>query len=248
MESRVYFVGIGPGDPELLTLKALRVIKMADLIIYPGSLISDEMLAFIKGENPGAEYVDAYGKKLEEIISLIERAIATGKTPVRLFSGDPSLFSSLMEHVEALREKGYNFEVIPGVSSAFAGASRLALEFTYPDLSNTVIFTRILGKTGGATDEEILSYANTRATLVFFLSTSHAEKLSSLLQKVFPEDTRVAVLSNLTRKGEKILVTTLKELPIRLKEEGITRTALIVVGKVLDLLDKNLYRRSVLYG
>lgn len=245
---KVYFVGIGPGDPELLTLKALKIIRSANLIIYPGSLISEEMLNFIQTENPQARYIDAYGMKLEEIIAHIERAIQTGERPVRLISGDPSLFSSLMEHIELLRERGISFEVIPGVSSAFAGASRLALELTYPDLSNSVIFTRIKGKTGGAEEEEILAYAKTKATLVFFLSTSLANNLSMVLQKVLPEDARVAVLANLTRKNEKLFLTTLKELPTKLKEEGITKTALIIVGKVLELLDKNFYKRSILYG
>lgn len=245
---KVFFVGIGPGDPELLTLKALKVIRGADLIIYPGSLISEEMLSFIRQENPTAECLNAHGRKLEDIIAWIEQALKEGKKPVRLLSGDPSLFSSLMEHIEALRTRGVSFEVIPGVSSAFAGASRLGLELTYPELSNTVIFTRLKGKTGGTDDEDILIYAKTRATLVFFLSTSHAERLSLLLQRVLSGDTKVAVLSNLTRKDEKILLTTLRDLPQRVKEEGITRTALIVVGEVLELLEKNFYRRSVLYG
>lgn len=245
---KVYFVGIGPGDPELLTLKALKVIKEADVIIYPGSLISDEMLVFLKGENRHAEFLDAYGRKLEDITGWIEQALIQGKKTVRLFSGDPSIFSSLMEHIEVLREKGISYEVIPGVSSAFAGASRLALEFTYPDLSNAVILTRIEGKTGGASEEEIIAYAKTNSTLVFFLSAQYGEKLSTILRKALPKDTKVAILSNLTRKNEQIFLTTLEELSQKLKEEKITKTALIVVGKVLDLLEKNFYKRSILYG
>lgn len=246
--NKVYFIGLGPGAPDLLTLRALKLIKRADLIIYPGSLISRDMLTFLKEENPSARFFDAYGKDLEEILEEIEKALKAGKLPVRLVSGDPALFSSIMEHIERLREKGYNYEIVPGISSGLAAAASLGLEFTYPELSNTVIFTRLAGKTGGATEDEILNFAKTYSTLVFFLSSSLVEKLTNLLLKVLPQDSKVAILHRLTHSEEKIILTTLKELPQKMKDENITKTALIVLGKILNLLDKNYYKRSKLYN
>lgn len=246
--SKAYFVGIGPGAPDLLTLRALRVIKEADLIIYPGSLISKEMLNFLKEENSKASFYDAYGRDLEEILEEMERALRAKQLPVRLVSGDPSLFSSIMEHIERLRAKGYNYEIIPGISSGFMASAALGLEFTYPELSNTVIFTRLTGKTGGATEEEILNFAKSKATLVFFLSSGLIDKLSTLLLRVLPEETKVAVLYKLSRPEEKVFLTTLRDLPQKMQEEKISKTALIVVSKVLDLLDTNFFKRSELYA
>lgn len=206
-----------------------------------------DMLTFLKEENPSARFIDAYGKDLEEILEELERALKAGKLPVRLVSGDPAIFSSIMEHIERLREKGYDYEIVPGISSGLAAAASLGLEFTYPEFSNTVIFTRLAGRTGGATEEEILNFAKTNSTLIFFLSSSLVEELTNLLLKVLPKDTRVAILHRLTHSEEKIILTTLKELPQKMKEEKITKTALIVLGKILNLLDKNYYRRSKLY-
>ncbi|BAU22479.1 cobalt-precorrin-4 C(11)-methyltransferase [Caldimicrobium thiodismutans] len=245
---KVYFIGIGPGDPELLTLKALRVIKEVDLIIYPGSLISEEMSSFLRKENVKAEFYNAFGKPLEEIIAKIKEYLEQNKVVARLVSGDPALYSSIMEHIEVLRDEGITYEIIPGISSGFMASARLGIEFTYPELSNSVVFTRLSGKTGGATEEEILTLAKTKSTLVFFLSSGLAEKLSTLLLKVYNPETQVAILYKLSRKDEKIILTTLSQLAGTMLKEGITRTALIVVGDVLKLMDKNFHKRSILYG
>lgn len=245
---RVYFIGIGPGDPELLTLKALRIIKSSQLIVYPGSLISGEMLEFLKKESEGAEFFDAYGKSLEEILEKMMGALTENKTVSRLVSGDPALYSSLMEHLEVLRERGIEYEIIPGISSGLYAASRLGIEFTYPQLSNSVVFTRLSGKTGGATEEEIFHFAKTKSTLVFFLSGGLIEKLSELLQKVYPPDTKVALLHKLSRREEKILISSLSELKDLVPKEGLTKTTLFVIGEVLNLIDTNFHKRSYLYG
>ncbi len=245
---KVYFIGIGPGDPELLTLKALRIIKEADLVIYPGSLISEEMYAFLKGENGKAEFYDAFGRSLEEILQKIKEVTKQKRIVVRLVSGDPALYSSIMEHIEALREAGFTYEIIPGVSSGFMASARLGIEFTYPELSNSVIFTRLSGKTGGAKEEEILKFAETRSTLVFFLSSGLVDRLSSLLQRVYPPETQVALLHRLSRRDEKIFLTSLSKLEETMQKEKITKTALIVVGDVLRLINENFYKRSDLYG
>ena len=246
--SKVYFIGIGPGEPDLLTLRALNIIKRADLIVYPGSLISAEMLDFLKTENPKAEFFDAFGKSLSEILEKMEAYLSKGLLVARLVSGDPSIYSSITEHIERLREKKYQYEIIPGISSAFMASAKLGLEFTYPGVSNSVIFTRIEGISGGATPEEIINFAKSKSTLVFFLSSGLVEKLTETLKQVYPEDIRVALLYKLSRPEEKMIITTLADLPEVMEKFKIKKTALIIVGEILNLIDQNFYKRSILYG
>lgn len=245
---KVYFIGIGPGDPELLTLRALNLIKKSHLIIYPGSLISEEMLNFIKKENPEAEYFNAFGRSLSEILIKIEEYLNKNKIVARLVSGDPSIYSSVMEHIERLREKNYDYEIIPGISSALLASAKLGIEFTYPEISHSIILTRIEGETGGAKAEEIKNFAKSKATLVFFLSAGQKEKLDMLLKEIYPEDTKIAILYKLSRPEEKIILTTLKNFLETMYKFDIKKTALIIVGEILNLIDKNFYKRSILYG
>jgi len=246
--NKIYFIGIGPGDPELLTLKALKVIKEADLIVYPGSLISEEMLEFLKVENPEGEFYDAYGKSLGEILEKMKEIYLLGKVVVRLVSGDVTLFSSIMEHIEYIRKEEISFEIVPGVSSGLVAGARLSLEFTYPELSNSVIFTRLAGKTGGASEDEILKFCGTKSTLVFFLTSGLIEKLEKTLKKALPAETKVAILYKLSRPEEQVILTILDKLSEIMNNEGISGTALIVVGNILELMDKNFNRRSRLYA
>lgn len=245
---KVYFIGIGPGDPDLLTLRALNLIKKSHLIIYPGSLISEEMLNFIKKENPEAEYFNAFGRSLSEILIKIEEYLSKNKIVARLVSGDPSIYSSVMEHIERLREKNYDYEIIPGISSALLASAKLGIEFTYPEISHSIILTRIEGETGGAKAEEIKNFAKSKATLVFFLSAGQKEKLDMLLKEIYPEDTKIAILYKLSRPEEKIILTTLKNFLETMYKFDIKKTALIIVGEILNLIDKNFYKRSILYG
>lgn len=245
---KVYFIGIGPGDPDLLTLRALNLIKKSHLIIYPGSLISEEMLNFIKKENPEAEYFNAFGRSLSEILIKIEEYLSKNKIVARLVSGDPSIYSSVMEHIERLREKNYAYEIIPGISSALLASAKLGIEFTYPEISHSIILTRIEGETGGAKAEEIKNFAKSKATLVFFLSAGQKEKLDMLLKEIYPEDTKIAILYKLSRPEEKIILTTLKNFLETMYKFDIKKTALIIVGEILNLIDKNFYKRSILYG
>ncbi len=248
MKPKVYFIGMGPGDPELLTLKAWRIIKDSQVILYPGSLANAEMIDFLKKELPTAQFYDSAPLKLEEIIKIIETAVLSKKQVARLVSGDPSFYSAIQEQIEILRKKNIDYEIIPGISSASAGASRLGIELTYPEVSHTVIFTRFLGKTGGATPEEIKSLALKKATLVFFLSASYVKELKETLLEVLPSETPVAVLYRITQKEEKILIGTLDQLSSLLERENIKKTALIYVGEVLKLHFQNLGKRSKLYG
>lgn len=248
MGPKVYFIGMGPGDPELLTLKAWKILKNSQVILYPGSLANPEMIDFLKRELPFSEFYDSAFLKLEEILEIIEKAILEGKQVARLVSGDPSFYSAIQEQIEGLRERKIEYEIIPGVSSATAGASKLGIELTCPEVSHTVIFTRFSGKTGGATPEEIKSLALKKATLVFFLSTSYAKDLENTLLEILPSDTPVAILYRITHKEEKIVKGTLKELSELVKKENIKKTALIYVGEVLKLSFQSLGKRSKLYG
>ncbi|RKX61174.1 MAG: cobalt-precorrin-4 C(11)-methyltransferase [Thermodesulfobacteriota bacterium] len=248
MENKVYFIGIGPGDFELLTLKAWKVIKNSDVIIYPGSLANPEMIKLFKNEVPHAEFHDSASYKLEDIIEIIEKAISQGKKVARLVSGDPAFYSAIQEQIEILRDKNISYEIISGISSAVAGASKLGIELTYLDLCHTVIFTRFAGKTGGATQEEIKKLAIKRALLIFFLSATYAKKLEDTLLEVLPENTPIAILYRICQKGEKIIFGTLKELNSLVQKENIKKTALIYVGEILNAVFRNFGKRSKLYG
>ncbi|MFN4132556.1 MAG: cobalt-precorrin-4/precorrin-4 C(11)-methyltransferase [Caldimicrobium sp.] len=245
---KVFFIGIGPGDPELLTLRALKLIREAHLIVYPGSLISEAMLNFIQKENPTAEYYNAFGKSLSEILIKMEEYLVNKQIVARLVSGDPSIYSSIMEHIERLREKNYAYEIIPGISSALLASAKLGIEFTYPELSHSVIFTRLEGKTGGPKNEEIKYFAKSKSTLVFFLSAGLKDKLTTLLKEIYPDNTKIAILYKLSHPEEKIILTTIKDLAETMDKYEIKKTALIVVGDVLNLIDKNFNKRSILYG
>ncbi len=153
-----------------------------------------------------------------------------------------------MEHIEGLRKLQIPYEIVPGISSGLLAGAVLGIELTYPQISNSIIFTRVSGKTGGATEEEILKLATTNSTLVFFLSSALGEKLSQILGKVYPPDKKVTILYKLSRKEQKVILTQLSQLTETLKRENISKTALIVIGEVLELIDKNFNIRSKLYG
>ncbi|RME67605.1 MAG: cobalt-precorrin-4/precorrin-4 C(11)-methyltransferase, partial [Nitrospirae bacterium] len=174
----VYFVGAGPGDPELITLKGRKLLQKAHVIIYAGSLINPAMLEGLK-----AELYDSSGMKLEEIVDVMKRAVSQGKTVVRLHSGDISFYSAISEQIEVLRKEGIPYEVVPGVSSLSAGAAALGQELTIPEISQTVIITRAGGRTPVPEKESLELLAKHRATMVLFLSASLADRVQEALLK-----------------------------------------------------------------
>ncbi|NPA39975.1 MAG: cobalt-precorrin-4 C(11)-methyltransferase [Thermodesulfobacteria bacterium] len=244
---RVYFIGIGPGDPEYLTLKAVKVLKTADIIIYPGSLTTPELINYIKELSTGAEVIDSYGKTLEDLREIFKKAI-DGKWIARLVSGDPAFYSSIQEQIEVLRELGVSFEIIPGISSACAGAAKLGIELTWKDVSHTVVFTRFKGKTGGISEKELERIAMKNITMVFFLSVSKIKELQQVLIKKLSEDTPVALVYGVCHRDEKIALTKLKEMDKKAEDLGLKKTTLIYVGKILEGTYKNFGQRSVLYA
>ncbi|WP_456454747.1 precorrin-4 C(11)-methyltransferase [Methanopyrus sp.] len=229
--TKVYFVGAGPGDPELMTLKGLRVLRRADLVIYPGSLIPRES---VEEWCPNAELVDSHGKTLEELVETMVEAVEDDRTVVRLVSGDPFIYSSLYEQVLELRRRGVNYEVIPGVSSVNAAAAALGEELTKPRISQTVILTRPAGRTGKPEGESLSELAKHGCTMVIFLGAAYLERIvKSLLEGEYDEDTPAAVVYKASTPEEKVIWGTLGDIAEKAREEGINRTALIIVGDVL---------------
>ncbi len=232
---KVYFVGFGPGNLELLTLKGYKLLKEADVIIYPGSIIDMEALREFK-----AEKINSYGKKLDEIIDIIENALRSGRKVVRLQSGDPSIYGALNEQIHELKKRGIDVEVVPGVSSIFASAAVLKTELTSPDIPSVVI-TRPAGKT--LKEDEIEIFAKTRSTIVILLGVDKIKDVAERIAKIRGLDEPVAVVYKVSREDEKVITGTLGDIADKVEREKIKRTATIIVGKALKHS-----RRSILYS
>ena len=243
MAVQVYFVGAGPGDIELLTIKAKKIIERADVVIYADSLISPEVCRFAREE---AEIHKSASLSLEETTDIIVEAVKQGKPVARLQSGDPAIYGAIQEQMALLDEEDIDYEVIPGVSSLFAAAASLKAELTVPELSQTVIITRMEGKTPVPAAEALRSLAAHQATIALFLSVSLVEEVvSELIQGGYEPGTPAAVVYRASWEDELVIRTTLNNLAKRVKESGINKQALILVGKFLDHRGKGL--RSKLY-
>ncbi len=233
---KVYFVGFGPGDKDLLTIKAYRLLKSADLIVYPGSLINEELL-----EEFEAEKVNSYGMKLEEILDTIEKAVKAGKLVVRLCSGDPAIFSAVWEQIRELQKRGIECEIIPGVSSVSASAAALGVELTAPSLAGIAI-VRPKGRT--LADDCLEELAKLPLTIVVLLGVDRIEYVAEKIGRVRGFDEPCAVVYHASRSDEKRIVSKLGEVADIVRAEGIKRTATIIVGRAVLGYDE----RSHLYG
>ena len=243
MAVQVYFIGAGPGDIELLTIKAKKIIERADVIIYADSLISPKVCRFAR---EGAEIHRSASLTLEETTDIIVNAVKQGKTVARLQSGDPAIYGAIQEQMSLLDEKAIEYEIIPGVSSLFAAAASLKAELTVPELSQTVIITRMEGRTPVPAAENLRSLAAHQATIALFLSVSLIEEVvSELIQGGYDPHTPAAVVYKASWKDELVIRTTLNDLAERVRESGIKKQALILVGKFLERREKGL--RSKLY-
>ena len=243
MAVQVYFIGAGPGDPELLTIRAKNIIERADVIIYADSLINPDVCSYARKE---AKIYRSASLSLEETTETIVSAVRRGKVVARLQSGDPSIYGAVQEQMAALDGKGIAYEVIPGVSSLFAAAAALKMELTIPELSQTVIVTRMEGRTPVPASENLKSLAAHQASMAIFLSASLVEEVvAELLAGGYSPDTPAAVVYRATWPDELVLRTTLRELAGCVKTSGITKQALILVGSFLNSKEKA--RRSRLY-
>ena len=236
----VHFIGAGPGDPELLTIKGKRFIDSADVIIYAGSLVNEKVLADRK--ESAQVYNSAY-MTLSEVIGVMKEAEAKGQSVARVHTGDPSIYGAIREQMDALDDLGISYEVIPGVSSFLAAAASMKKEYTLPGVSQTVILSRIEGRTPVPEKEKILSLAKHHATMIIFLSVGKIEVLVHLMSESYEKDTPVAVVYKASWPEETIIYGTLETIADKVKAAGITKTSLVVVGDFLG--DK--YELSKLY-
>lgn len=237
----IHFVGAGPGAPDLITLRGAKLIQSADVIIYAGSLVNPELLSMAK-EN--CKIYNSAHMTLEEVIQVMEEAEGSSFTTVRLHTGDPSIYGAIREQMDELDKRNIVYDVCPGVSSFCGAAASLKLEYTLPGVSQSVIITRVEGRTKVPEAESLKSFATHQATMVLFLSSGHAKEVrKQLLEGGYPPDTPAAVVFKATWCEEKILRTTLEMLPEEMEKAGIEKTALIIVGNVMG----ESYEKSKLY-
>ncbi|RMF89456.1 MAG: precorrin-4 C(11)-methyltransferase [Methanobacteriota archaeon] len=226
----VYFVGAGPGDPELLTVKAKGLIERADVIVYAGSLVNPEIPGMAK---EGAKLFDSSKMALEEIIEVLADASEAGELAVRLQSGDPSIYGAIHEQITLLEDRGVECRVVPGVSSFSAAAALLKREYTVPGVVQTLILTRREGRTPVPEKERLRDLARHRASMAIFLSAGMIEEVVEELGPVYGRDTPAAVVYRASWPDEKLVEGTLGDIAGKVRAEGIDRTALILVGDFL---------------
>lgn len=237
----VHFVGAGPGAVDLITVRGEKYLKEADVVIFAGSLVNDKLLESCKD---GCEIYNSAKMTLEEVIEVIEKAEKEGKTTVRLHTGDPCLFGAVREQMDILDSLSISYDDTPGVSSFCGAAAALCAEYTLPSVSQSVIITRMAGRTPVPEGEKLSLLAKHGTSMVIFLSTGLlGEVTKELLQGAYNEDSPAAIVYKATWEDEKVVRCTVGSLEESAKNEGITKTALILVG---DFLSSG-YERSRLY-
>ena len=239
----LYFIGAGAGDPELLTIKGKRIIDSSDVIIYTGSLVNKDLFNDIK---KSAELINSAYLNLDEVLKIIFESNENGLSIARVHTGDPSMYGAIREQMVALDMAGIEYEVIPGVSSVFAGAAALKREFTLPGITQTLILTRMAGRTPVPESESIENLAKIQASMAIFLSIASIDELTKKLMTSYSEDTPAAVVYKASWEDQKIIISTLKNIAKEVKEADINKTALVYVGRFLadefelsKLYDKN---------
>ncbi len=230
MKKTVYLIGAGPGDPELITVKGKRLVDEADVIIYAGSLVN---AAILQDHRPDAEIHNSASMTLDEVIDVIEKGVNAGKKVVRVHTGDPSIYGAIREQMDRLDALDIPYEVVPGVSSFVASASVLKKEFTLPDVSQTVICTRLEGRTPVPEREQLESLASHGASMAIFLSVHMIDEVAKRLMNHYRPDTPIAVVQRATWPDQKIVLGTLSDIAEKVKEANINKTAQILVGDFL---------------
>ncbi|CCK74465.1 Precorrin-4 C11-methyltransferase [Oleispira antarctica RB-8] len=239
---KVYFIGAGPGDPELITIKAQRLINACPIILYAGSLVPRAVLADV--EDSAEQIIDTASIDLDEIIEHMKVAHQEGKDVARVHSGDPSLYGAIGEQIRRLNELGIDFEIIPGVTATSASAAWLGKELTLSGVSQTIIMTRYEGKTPFPERERLPALAATGATLAIHLGVTRIHKIVEELIPHYGEDCPIAVCYRTSWEDQDKVIGTLKDIVAKVREKKFTRTSLILVGHVLgegDFDDSYLY-------
>ena len=242
---KLYIIGAGPGDPDLITVKGLQHLQEADVVLYADSLVNEELIAKAK---PSAKVLKTAGMHLEEMVDIMAGHIKQGKKVVRVHTGDPAVYGAIMEQIVLLKKKDIEVEIVPGVSSVFAAAAAAQAELTIPDLTQTVILTRAEGRTPVPEFEKLADLAKHHCTIALFLSATLTKKLvKELTEAGWSQDTPVAVVYKASWPDQKIVRTTLERLDEDMRVNGIRKQAMILAGWALDenIHDQNY--RSKLY-
>ena len=245
---KVYFVGAGPGDPELLTVKAKRLLENARLCIYAGSLVNPALLDLLP---PEAERYDSAAMNLDEIVERFQAARERQIDVVRLHTGEPAIYGATGEQMDALDRLQIAYEVVPGISAFQAAAAALKVELTAPDVAQTIILTRTPGRTPMPPSEDLARLAQSRATLCIFLSTERIAELTEMLAGHYGPDCPAALVFHASWPDEKVIRGTLSDIGQRVRAEGITRTAIFLVGFALERPTRNvskLYDKAFGHG
>ncbi|MEG0132728.1 MAG: precorrin-4 C(11)-methyltransferase [Clostridium sp.] len=236
----VYFIGAGPGDAELITVKGRNTLEKADVVIYAGSLVSKEHMTYCKA---GCEIHNSASMTLEQVIEVMNKAEKENKMVVRLHTGDPAIYGAIKEQMDELDKLNIEYKVIPGVSSFTAAASVIKKEFTLPSVTQTVILTRVEGRTPVPETEDLERLASIGASMAIFLSISMIEKVVAKLRKGYGRNVNIAVVERATWEDERAIIGTLDDIAEKVKEAGITKCAQILVG---DFINCD-YEKSLLY-
>lgn len=239
----VYFVGAGPGAEDLITVRGMNLLKKCDVVIYAGSLVNKQLLDYCKSE---VEIHNSAKMTLDEVLSVIYAAEEAGKMTVRLHTGEPSIYGAVREQMDALDAKKINYECVPGVSACFGAAASLNLEFTLPEVSQSLIITRMEGKTKVPESEKIAELARHHSSMAIYLSANLTEELSAeLLKGGYPAETPAAIVYKVTWPDEEKFICTVGTLAQTAKKNHITKTAVILVG---DAITHAFYAKSRLYA
>ena len=239
---QVYFVGAGPGDPDLITVKGRKLLEEADIVVYAGSLVNPAVLAVTPA---GCEIHNSASMTLDEVIAVMKAGVEQGKKVVRLHTGDPSIYGAIQEQIDLLNKLEIRWQVVPGVSSFLAAAAALGQEYTLPGVSQTVIITRMEGRTPVPEKEQIRSLAAHQTTMCIFLSAHmFGELVQELLDGGYAADTPVAVVEKASWPEQRIFRGTLTTIADQLVAAGVSRTAMVIVGDVLA----REYEQSRLYA
>lgn len=248
----IFFVGAGPGDPDLITIKGRKLLEEADVIIYAGSLVSKRQLDFVRED---AEIYNSAKMNLDEVLEVMKKAESDKKTTVRLHTGDPGIYGAIMEQMRELDKLGIYYEVIPGVSSFSAANAAIKREMTLPGVSQTVIITRMAGRTPVPEKENLRELSKINASMAIFLSISMIDEVVDELSVGYSMNTPIAVVYKATWPDEKVVMGTLEDISDKVKFENIGKQAMILVGDFIDsdfqfskLYDKHFeteYRKAV---
>jgi precorrin-4/cobalt-precorrin-4 C11-methyltransferase len=245
---KVYIIGAGPGDPELITVKGARLIERCPIVLYTGSLVPEAVIARARKD---AQVLDSSSMTLDEIVEVLVAARDADNDVARVHTGDPSLFGSTAEQMRRMDALGIAYEIVPGVSSFAAAAAAIGKELTLPELCQTVILTRAEGRTMMPPDEKLEDLARHKATLCLFLSITLLDDVVRALSPAYGADCPVAIVHKASWPDEKIVWGTLADIAGRARAEGLKATSMVLVGRVLtahDFADSRLYAADFTHG